>query len=120
MDALAALLKLALKASSDGCRARRLADQWAGVGFATAKHSSQVSQLLQCGAASSTSSDSACECIVQSGGMGVWLAVLAILACNTEVAYMSTAMTLPAQLRKGSKTSIKAININRVRQCIFY
>lgn len=109
-----ALLKLALNASGDECRVNALADHDAGVRLATARHSSQVSQLPQ---VDSTSLFDGCECIVQSAGIGVWLAMPAtpdMLTCATAVAAMFTAiciaMTLPAQPRKGSRTSIKAIN----------
>lgn len=112
------MLKLALNASGDECRVNALADHDAGVRLATARHSSQVSQLPQ---VDSTSLFDACECIVQSAGIGAWVAMLPapdMLDYAAAVAAMFTAiciaMTLPAQPRKGSMASIKAIN----RYCI--
>ena len=110
MAALAALVKLALDASGDECRVGGLTDQGAFVKLATARQSSQVSQLQQWAA---TSSLDACDCMMQFAGIAAWLVspvAPTILACITVVAAMSTAMTSPAQPRNGSKTTIKAIN----------
>jgi hypothetical protein len=106
--ALAALLKLALNADGDVCRALFMAVLDAGVRLATARHSSQVSQLLQSGALSSAA---VCMCITQSSGIAPWIG----LACAAVVTAMSIAMTLPAQPRRGKSTSIKAINSKRLR-----
>ena len=116
MAALVALLKLALNARGDECSIKWLVGQDAGVRLATARHSSQVSQLPQSDTASSVDG---CECIVQSACMGLWLARLATPACATVAAAMSTAMMLPAQPRKGSNTSIRAMNRIRVERSMY-
>ena len=115
LDALLALLKLTFIASGDVCRANGLAAQVACVGLATARHSSQVSQLAQ-GVAASSADD--WECIAQSTGMAVWLLTLTIFACIAAFAAMSTAMMLPAQPRKGSRTTNNDTNSKCKKRCI--
>ena len=113
-DALVALLKLALNANGDECRIHWLADQTARVGLTTARHNSQVSQLLQY----VTSSGGDCECIVQSGDVGACMSDGVVALANsvcaapdaTRLTAVSIAMLLPAQPRNGSRTSINAIN----------
>lgn len=112
LNALAALVKLALKANGEDCPINWLAVQGAGVRLTTKRHNSQVSQLQLCAATSSPDA----ECITQSAGMATRLDALAMVALATVMAAMSTAMTLPAQPRKGSKTSIETINRKRERR----
>ena len=85
-DALVALLKLALKAGGASWRAEWFADQDAGVKLATARHNSQVSQLLQ---PLVVSSSAVAIGITQSAGIS------ALLAAATATAFkaMSTAIT---------------------------
>lgn len=116
LSASAALLKLALDTSGAICRIGCCATHDANCRFTTTRHNSQVSQLAQCKAASSLD---VCECMMQSAGIGVWLVMLAILDCSIVVAAMSTAMMLPAQPRKGSKISMKAINNKCVKRDMY-
>jgi hypothetical protein len=59
------------------------------------------------------------ECMAQSAGMDASGDMLSIFACDSALAAMFTAIASPVQPRKGSKTSIKAINRRRVNLGIF-
>ena len=120
LDALSALLNAAPVCSAALCLLMGLAGQLVWFVVAKARHNSQVSQLWQCELPELP--ELAClnawagVCMVMAQSAGICTAsVVCDWANTTCCAAMSSAITLPAQPRKGRRINIRAIKRQRFK-----